>query len=349
MNFQQITLPGPITIETGHTFSQFQVGFHTVGNLNEQKDNVVWVCHAFSANSDVPDWWPGIVGSGRLLDPDHQFIICVNLPGSCYGTTGPLSVNPETNEPYFHTFPLFTIRDVVKIYRLVAKKLGIQNIQLLVGGSLGGQQALEWAIQEADRIEQLVVIACNAIHSPWGIAFNEAQRMAIASDATWTESKAEAGEEGMKAARAVAMLSYRNYHTFQISQAEPDNSRIEDFKAASYLQYQGEKLTRRFNAFSYMLLSKMMDSHNLGFNRESIEGALKTIAANTLVIGIRSDYLFPVNEQKFIARYIPDAEYVEIDSHYGHDGFLVETEKISICVREFMRKQMQQNQLNAAL
>jgi len=349
MNFQQITLQGPITIESGHTFSQFEVGFHTLGHLKEEKDNVVWVCHAFSANSDVSDWWQNMVGPGRLLDPEQQFIICVNLPGSCFGTTGPLSVNPETKEPYFHSFPFFTIRDVVKIYRLVAKKLGIINIQLLVGGSLGGQKALEWAIQEPGCIEQLVVIASNAVHSPWGITFNKSQRMAIASDVAWKEPKPDAGLEGMKAASAVAMLSYRNLHTYQISQSEPDNTKIEGFKAASYQQYQGQKLTFQFNAIRYVLLSKMMDSHNLGFNRESIESALKFISANTLVIGIRSDYLFPVAEQKYLARHIPNAEYVEIDSQYGHDGFLVETEKISICVRNFMLKQMQKNPLNAAV
>lgn len=349
MNFTQAKLNQTLTLESGYTFGQFEVGYHTWGQLNALKDNVIWVCHAFTANSNVEEWWPGMVGEGKLFDPTIHYIICVNLPGSCYGTTGPLSVNPATGQPYYHSFPFFTVRDVVKVYQILANQLGIKSIYMLIGGSLGGQQALEWAVQAPGFVKNLIAIATNATHSAWGIAFNEAQRMAIEADETWKLNTPDAGRAGMVAARSVAMLSYRNYQTYQATQIDDDANKTDRFKAASYQQYQGDKLARRFNAFSYYSLSKTMDSHNIGRGRESIVSALQTIEAHTLVLGIRSDYLFPVSEQKFLARHIPEAVYAEIDSHYGHDGFLVETEKLTICVREFLRKQERINRMCANL
>jgi len=329
----------PFVLESGFIFPELTLAYHCFGNLNAEKNNVIWVCHAFSANSNVDEWWPGALGKGKILNPETHFIICVNIPGSCYGSTGPLSINSETGKPYFHEFPIFTVRDVVQSYILLADHLHINKIEILLGGSLGGQQALEWAIIQPNRIENMVISATNASHSAWGIAFNESQRMAIAADQTWKENKADAGKEGMKAARSIGLLSYRNYKTYAHTQTnEVQDSLPETWKSAAYQQYQGEKLALRFNAFSYIRLSQTMDSHHVGRGRNGIESALQTIIANTLVIGINSDYLFPIEEQKLLANLIPNVSYQEINSMYGHDGFLIEVEKIGKLMEAFLEK-----------
>ena len=344
---QKYTSHTPFSLELGATLPELTIVYHTYGTLNIAAENVVWICHALTANSDVADWWNGLVGDGKLFDPNQHFIVCANVLGSCYGTTQPLSVNPETQQPYYHQFPTFTIRDMVAAHELLRKHLNISKIKTLVGGSLGGQQAVEWAISQPQLIENLILIATNAQHSAWGIAFNEAQRLAIEADVTWRTSAPTAGLEGMKAARATAMLSYRNYFAYNKNLQDSDeNAVIEGFNAVSYQRHQAEKLAARFNAFSYYRLSQAMDTHNVGRNRGGVENALRQIQATTLVIGIKSDGLFPPNEQKFLARHIPKARYVEIDSAYGHDGFLIENEKITVCVREFEREHLHEEKRN---
>ena len=319
----------PLRLESGVTLRKWQVAFHTFGSLNETLDNVIWVCHALTANSDVYDWWPGMVGPGCLMDTDNYFVICANIPGSCYGTTGPLSIDRETGKPYLNNFPLITVRDIVKVLQELRKFLGIKKIHLGIGGSLGGQQILEWAIEEPELFRFIAPVATNARASAWGIAFNEAQRMALEADETFAQGKADGGSTGIRAARAIALLSYRNRNTYQHTQTDPDEDKIENFKASSYQQYQGQKLDRRFNAYSYFTVSKTLDSHNVGRNRGGLERALSAIRARTIAIGISSDLLFPPEEQKLIAELVPDATYYEIDSFYGHDGFLIEAEALT--------------------
>ncbi len=326
------------TLESGSTLSGLQLAYTTHGELNEAKDNVVWVFHALTANSDAAEWWHGLVGDGKLFDPSTYFIVCVNMPGSCYGSSGPLDITPETNTPYYHDFPFFTIKDMIKTYQPLREFLGIRKIHVGIGGSMGGQQLLEWAIEEPELFEFIFPLATNAFHSAWGIAFNESQRLSIECDATWKEKNENAGIAGMKVARSIALISYRNYITYNATQAEEGNEKTENFKPASYQRYQGEKLARRFNAFSYYLLSKGMDSHNVGRNRMSIESALQQIKAKTFVIGITTDILFPVTEQKFIAENIPGAQLKIIHSNYGHDGFLLEFEQIENIISDFLTK-----------
>jgi homoserine O-acetyltransferase/O-succinyltransferase len=323
-------------LESGQSLAELEIAYHTFGNLNTQKNNVIWVCHALTANSDASDWWSGLFGEGKILDPNHYFIVCANILGSCYGSTNALSVNSETQSPYYHDFPLVTIRDIAKSLELLRQHLELPKIFLGIGGSLGGQQLLEWAILCPNLFENIIPIATNAVHSAWGIAFNEAQRMAIEADPSWKYSHPQAGVLGMKAARAMALISYRNYNTYQMAQKEENNAKIDGFKASSYQQYQGEKLLRRFKAFSYWTLSKAMDSHNVGRGRGSIKNALQTIQAKTLVMGITSDLLFPPLEQRFIAGNIKNAHYSEIQSLYGHDGFLLEFEKINEEITKFL-------------
>ena len=324
----------PLKLESGQWISEFDLAYTTYGTLNETKNNVVWVCHAFTGNANPSDWWNGLIGEKRLYNPNEHFIICANILGSHYGSTNALSKNPVSGEPYFHDFPFLSIRDVVIAIDLLRKSLNINKIQVLLGGSLGGQQAIEWAVMQPDLIENLVLFSTNAVHSPWGIAFNESQRMAIAADPTWIERNQKAGMNGMKVARSIALLSYRNYATYGRTQSR-DEGQVDFFRANTYQNYQGEKLGKRFNAFSYWTLSKMFDSHDVGRGRGKVEEVLQTVKAKTLVIGISSDVLFPPEEQEFLAKNIPEARYALINSIYGHDGFLIEFEAMTETIKEW--------------
>ena len=334
MNIQQFKYNNEFQLESGRTLPEFQLGFTTLGKLNDAKDNVIWITHALTANSNPEEWWNGLVGKGKFFNPENHFIVCANVLGSPYGSTNPLSVNPQTGNKYYHNFPTLTIRDIVNAFELLRQHLGITKINTLVGGSLGGQQALEWAIQQTDLIENLFLIATNAQHSPWGIAFNESQRLAIKADRTWFSYSDDAGIKGLKAARAIALLSYRNYQTYQISQEDLEE-KTDDFNAASYQNYQGEKLVNRFNAYSYWQLSKAMDSHNVGRNRGGIAQALNLIKAKTLVVAISSDVLFPVSESETLHQNIKNSAFEIIDSLYGHDGFLIETKQLESIFENF--------------
>lgn len=299
---------------------------------------MIWICHALTGSSDFTDWWKGLFTEGSPFDPRDYFIICANTLGGCYGSTGPLSINPKTGTPYYHTFPLITNRDIVRSFDLLRQHLNISKINTLLGGSLGGQQVLEWAIEQPDLFENIIPIATNAFHSPWGIAFNEAQRMAIEADATWKDDDARAGIEGMKAARAMGMISFRTYDTFLSTQSEKTAEKVDDYRASSYQKYQGQKLSNRFNAFTYWVLTKAMDAHHIGRTRNSIAEALKKIKANTLVIGIDTDLLFPIREQKYLAQNIEGAKLDILTSLHGHDGFLVEFDQFKSVVRKFLRE-----------
>lgn len=325
-------------LETGESFPGFQLKYTTLGRLNAERNNVIWVCHALTGSADFTDWWGGLFTADGPFDPSRHFIICANILGGCYGSTGPLSLNPQTGRPYYHDFPTLTVRDVVRAYDLLRQELKINRVHTLLGGSLGGQQVLEWAILQPEVFQHIIPISCNAYHSPWGIAFNEAQRMAIEADPTWKENDPRAGVQGLKAARAIGMISYRQYQTYQETQSEKNNENIDGFRAATYQRYQGDKLANRFNTFTYWALSKVMDSHNVGRTRESIAKALNSIKSKTLVIGIDSDLLFPLSEQKYLADTIPGAELEVMPSIYGHDGFLVEFEHLKNVIKHYFKK-----------
>ncbi len=335
MENQLFALPDPFALESGAALAGAQVAYRTWGQLSATRDNVVWVCHALTANADVLDWWPGLFGAGCLFDPADWFIVCANVLGSCYGSTCPLDADPATGLGRYQDFPLLTIRDLVAAHEALRLELGLAHIHTLIGGSLGGQQALEWATSQPDVIGHLVVIATSARHSAWGIAFNEAQRLAIEADATYHEGRPGGGDAGLAAARAVALLSYRGYEAYGNTQTDPDDDLLRDFRASSYQRYQGNKLVARFDAYSYVVLSRAMDSHHLGRGRGGVAAALAGIRARTLVLGITSDVLFPLSEQHTLAEGIPGAVYGELDSGFGHDGFLLETTKITQALEVF--------------
>lgn len=329
--------PGTLQLESGQSILKPTIAYHTYGTLNDDGSNVVWICHALTASSDAAAWWPGMIGPGLPLDTEKYFIVCANILGSCYGSTGPLSNNLSTAQPYYQSFPALTIRDMVKAHIHLREYLGIEKIYLLIGGSIGGYQALEWSLMEGARIQKIFLLATSPAESAWGIAVHTAQRMAIESDGTWGQLSDDAGAKGLATARAIGILTYRNYAVMVATQSDDDVGKTDDFKASSYIRYQGEKLVKRFNAYSYYLLSKAMDTHNIARGRAAtVEEALKKITQLVLIISVTSDILCPPQEQRLMADNMPHATYVEIDSAYGHDGFLVETQMIAKHMLEWL-------------
>jgi homoserine O-acetyltransferase len=324
--------------ETGALLPSLDIAYNTYGKLNRNGDNVIWICHALTANSDVEAWWPGMVGEELLFDPGKYFIVCANVLGSCYGTTGPASVNPETGKPWLRDFPLITVRDLVNVHEILRKHLGIKKIHSIIGASIGGYQALEYTIMFPELIKKLIVLASGTKQTPWALAFSESMRLAMEADQSFVANDPEGGKKGLKAARSIALISYRTAAAYNQTQKEEDNEKLTSFKACSYQAYQGEKLVKRFNPYSYWCLTALSDTHNIGRGRGGVINALKSIKAEILCVGIKSDILFPTDEQKLIAENSSNAEYIEIDSFYGHDGFLIETRLVTDVVRKFWKK-----------
>lgn len=328
----------PFKLEMGGVLPQLQIAYHTYGELSPKKDNVVWVCHALTANSDVADWWPGTVAKGRFLDPEKYFIICANIIGSCYGTTGPMSINPASGKPYCRDFPKYTMRDIVRAHILLADALGIDKIHALVGSSVGGFQAVEWAVMEPARIERLALIATDAYASPWTIAIDETQRMAILSDPTYFEDRADGGAKGLAAARALGLLTYRGGKGYNLTQQDPSAEEYlnPDHRACTYQRHQGKKLIDRFDAYSYMAILQSFDTHHVGRGRGGMAKALSSISCPALVVGLTTDIIFTPEEMRKLALMIPNARYEEIVSPFGHDGFLVEADQLNALLKPFI-------------
>ncbi len=329
----------PFPLELGGELPELTIAYHTYGTLNSSHDNVVWVCHALTANSDVADWWPHTVEGGCFLDPNKWFVVCANILGSHYGTTGPLSVNPNTGKPYYNDFPRFTIRDMAHAHALLADSLGIGRIHALVGSSVGGFQATEWAVEEPSRFDKLILTATDATASPWTIAIDETQRMAILADKTYGEHRPDAAMAGLAAARAIGLLTYRGPDGYNITQQNPSDQLPQTHRACSYQQYQGEKLCRRYNAYSYVAILDAFDTHNVGRGRGGVDNALQRITASTIVIGLTTDIIFTPPEMRQLAARIPGAVYREISSPFGHDGFLVEHSQLNEILTPFMLSQ----------
>lgn len=318
----------PFVLECGKVIPVITIAYHTFGELNPAQDNVVWVCHALTANSDIADWWSDTLQEGQFLSPENNFVICANILGSPYGSTSPLSIDLSTGEPYYDDFPLITVRDIVKAHRLLAEHLKITRAKMIIGSSIGGFQAMEWLIQQPDFAETAVLIATGTMANAWAIALNESQRMALRCDPTYGERRVNAGANGLAVARSIAMLSYRGPHAYVISQ-EDTESKLEDFRAASYQRYQGVKLAERFDAYCYYRLTQAIDSHNIGRNRGGVPEALSKITARCTIICVDSDLLFPQSDHCVLHENIKNSELHVLESDYGHDGFLVESEKLN--------------------
>ena len=335
MQPQQFQIHTSFPLENGGQLPHPTIAYHTYG---DPAHPVVWVCHPFHTDSDVFQWWPGLFGAQGYFHSDKYFIVCANVLGSCFGSTGPLSENAaQGGSAFFHEFPVLTIRDIANAHDLLRKHLKINKIHLLIGASTGGQQALEWAIQQADIFENLVLIATNARQSPWVIALNTAGRLAIEADITWRKNHPQAGAAGMRAAAAIGILLNKSYQTYDQLRSEPGET-PGAFPAAIYQQEHSEKRVKELNAFSFYNLLESSDTHDVGRGRGSIAAALSDVRARTLVLGISSDQLCPNAEQRFLSEKIPGAIYREIHSEAGHEAYLTETSRLKHLLQIFLER-----------
>jgi homoserine O-acetyltransferase len=345
---------------SGATLPRLDIAYETCGRLNGDGTNAILVCHALTghahAGSVGPEaagkgWWDGIIGDGKGLDTNKYFVVCSNILGSCYGTTGPASLDPGTGKPFRLSFPQVTVRDMVRAQKLLLKSLGVNQLACVIGGSLGGMQALEWAILYPDFVRTVIPVGTSAKHSAWCIGISEAQRLAIMSDPSWRDGNyTEQPKEGLALARMIAMLSYRSRPSLE---AKFGRDRIQErepvktptifehhpylFQIESYLRYQGQKLVERFDANSYITLTRAMDLHDVSAGRGTVEEVLGSITARALCVGISSDVLYPPLEQQELSDAIPRGQYVELDSIHGHDAFLIEFDALNEMIRSFLQ------------
>ncbi len=326
----------PFEFEAGGRLDHLSVAYHVSKDKYVPGDKVVVICHALTANSDAEDWWPQLVGKGRLFDTDRYFILCVNMLASPYGSSGPSSAKPD-GSPYFLDFPKVTVRDMVRASILVRKHLGIEHIDLLLGSSIGGFQAFEWAVMEPDIIGNVLFIATSPRVSPWLSATMEAQRMAIEADPSFRQCRSlDGGKDGLRCARAQGLITYRGYDGYCLTQAEPDDDTVFASRAASYQRHQGDKLVARFDAYSYWYLCYAVDSNNVGRGRSGVEKALSLIKASTTVVAIDSDLLFPPSEAQVWSKYIKGAVFKVIHSEFAHDGFLLEYKQLTDIIKPIL-------------
>ena len=355
----------PLLLDCGEKLELITVAYQTFGELNSNRDNVVMVNHALTGNAHISGiiledeiinteketylnrynkmykgkegWWSPLIGSGKAIDTDKYFVICSNVLGSCYGTSGPTSLNPLSCSEYKLGFPKVSVRDMVKVQKALFNNLGIEKIKFAVGGSLGGMQIIEWAIMFGDMIESIMPIAASVGHSPWAIGLNEASRSAIKNDPIWNNGNYKIQpKQGFTLARKIAMLTYKSYDSFNQKFGRDKSKDNGFFEVESYLNYQGDKISKRFDANAYLYLSEAMDNHDVGAGRVGIEAALRNIKCKTEIVGISSDVLYPIEEQKIIASMIPNSTYSEITSIHGHDAFLIEFEQVDKIIRDFL-------------
>jgi homoserine O-acetyltransferase len=331
-----IRLP-ELELDSGRTLTDVPVAYDAWGELNAAADNAIIVCHALTGNTEAAVWWGGLIGSGQPLDTDRYFVICLNVLGSPYGSVSPLTIDAASGRPYGPDFPDVTIRDTVRAHRAVLELLGVRRAVMALGGSMGGMQALEWAFED-DFVEGIVPIAVGGRHSAWCIGFSEAQRQAIYSDRRWNGGHYdEQPQDGLAAARMIAMISYRSHRSFERRFGRSEQEGVEGlFAVESYLRYQGRKLVGRFDANCYVKLSQQMDSHDMARDRGDYAAVVSGIRHRTLVIGIDSDVLYPVEEQEELASLIPNARLEIIPSVYGHDAFLIELGALGGVLRSWM-------------
>jgi homoserine O-acetyltransferase len=335
------TFRKPFITENGAAIPRPVVSYQAWGSLNKARDNAVLICHALTGNTNADEWFGGLFGKGKTLDTEQQFIICPNILGSCYGTTGPTTLNPETGTRYQGDFPELTVRDAVRLHQRLLDELDIKGIKFVIGGSLGGMQALEFSIMD-DRAEAAICIAMGKAHRPWQIGISQTQRQAIYNDPDWQDGfyrKEQPPVRGLALARMIAMNSYRSPQDFDSKFGRDNQKNSNLFQIQSYLDYQGRKLAGRFDAVSYVRLTQMMDTHDVARGRGSYESVLSKVKIPVLAAGIDSDWLYPADEQKEIADLLKHGNYAEITSPHGHDAFLIEFAQMDKLFTSFLESQ----------
>ncbi|MFW6075750.1 MAG: homoserine O-acetyltransferase MetX [Chloroflexota bacterium] len=345
----------PFITERGERLDELTLAYETWGALNPRRDNAVLVFHALTGDShaashpeidgDHPGWWEPVIGPGAPIDTDRHFVICANAPGSCYGSSGPASIAPD-GQPYRLRFPALTVRDLVRAQLRLVESLGITRIQAAIGGSVGGMEALECALLAPEYVEQAIVVAASNRFHAQGIALNEIQRRTIMLDPSWRNGDYDPSrppQQGLALARMLGMVSYQcdvlmedrfGRNPARYTQWPEFQTR---FDVEGYLHYQGDKLASRFDANSYLYLSRAMDSHDIGEGRGGLHEAAAALRASSLFVGISSDILFPPSYVRDSARLIQlaggAADYVEMNSNSGHDSFLKDFDELATCIR----------------
>jgi homoserine O-acetyltransferase/O-succinyltransferase len=337
----------PLLLESGSKLSPVNVAYETYGRLNSEGTNAILVCHALTANAHAggqKGWWEEMIGPARALDTQKYFVVCSNILGSCYGTTGPTSVNPVTGKAYGITFPEFTVRDIVKTQKRLLDHLGINRLTTVIGSSLGGMQVLEWAILYPEFCETMIPISVAAKQPAWCIAFNCAARSAIMSDPEWNDGDYEQQPaRGLALARMIGMISYRSPEEFEerfgqrgrfhpSKRFQTDNA----FEIEKYLQHHGKKLVDRFDANTYLYLTRAMDLHDIGHGRGKNLDVLGNIGIDALCVGVTTDVRYPISHTRELSKQIPNAIYAEIESIHGHDAFLIEFKQLGLIVNRFL-------------
>lgn len=343
---QRLALGQPFALESGQSLPDVDVAYRTWGRLNETGDNAVIVCHALTGSADADDWWGALFGPGKALDPTRFFIVCSNVLGGCYGTTGPASTAPD-GRPWAARFPSITIRDQVRVQMALADQLGIRRIRFVIGGSMGGLQALEWALLDPLRVQAVVSIAATARHTAWCAAWSEAQRLALRADSKFQAGNydpADPPRAGLEAARAIAMVTYRSPESLGVRFGRASGKDVfaggakapDDLAVRGWLRHHGKALADRFDANSYLTLIDAMDTHDVARDRGKYLTVLRQIRQPVLIGSVLSDMLYLPIEQHALARQLPSAELFDIDSSQGHDGFLIDASKFEERIRRFV-------------
>lgn len=361
--FLKLALDRPFVLEGGGQLRDITIAFETWGALDAQASNAVLVCHALTGDAHAagragpgqptPGWWDSVIGPGKPIDTDRYFVVCANVLGGCQGSTGPASVRPDRNEPYGSSFPVVSIRDMVRTEAKLADVLGIEAWLSVVGGSMGGMQVLEWAVMWPDRVRSIVPIATCSAATAQQIAWWSTGRQAIALDPGWrggdyyAAAPGEGPHGGLALARMMSQITFRTDDVFTdrfgrdvVESISGDFELWQRFQVERYLEHHGHKLVRRFDANSYLVLTKAMDLHDLGRGRGGVEPALERIKAPALVMGVSSDILYPTYQQRDLVAALnaagTPATYSEIDSPHGHDAFLIEDDQVGPALRTFL-------------
>jgi homoserine O-acetyltransferase len=341
------TLPDVLELENGQELAGVVVAYRTWGKLSNSRNNAILICHALTGSADADAWWPGIIGKDGAFDPEYDFVICSNILGGCYGTTGPVSTRPGDDNRYRASFPRISVRDMVNVQKQLLDHLGVAKLALAIGPSLGGMQVLEWAATYPEYIDSIVPIGVGVNHSAWCIGMSTAQRAAIYADSNWQDgfySDVSAPDKGLAAARMMAICGYRSWESFDERFARDRQPSSDEFKVGSYLKYQGEKINDRFDANCYVRLTEAMNGHDVARGRGSYAEVLGKITQRALVVSVSSDLLYPPQEQTFLAGHLPNAQHLTLESRHGHDGFLIETAELARLIRAFRSRK---NPINA--
>ena len=358
---RHVRLAGPVALESGAVLDGVEIGYETYGTLDAAGTNAVLVCHALTGNQHVagsdprtgkPGWWPKMIGPGRPIDPERHFVVCANVLGGCSGTTGPTSLDPATGAPYAMAFPVITIRDMVRVQAALLDFLGVDQLLAVVGGSMGGMQALDWAVAYPTRVRAVVAIASAARHSAQNIAFHEVGRQAIMADPHWAGGLYLDGTPpaaGLAVARMAAHITYLSQEglTAKFGRRLQDRDAVSfgfdaDFQVESYLRHQGLSFVERFDANSYLYITRAMDYFDLAANHNgSLAAAFTGSKARFALISFTSDWLYPTAESRRVVRALNAAgaavSFVELDSPYGHDAFLLDAPEMNRVVDGFLR------------